>query len=188
MHLTDHLSDVQLNEYLDHEGEVPVPVEAHLSACADCAARLAALQALFDEIASLPETRLSRDLAAPVVRRVSGRVLLPRSLRLTVTLQFVAAIVTLVLAAPFIMQFLSPYLSSLQVPSLVSLFLQIQVQWTAWFEILARLQLPGIPEIPVLELSSVFVILTIVGVSILWLVGNGLLLRNSIDPSREARG
>ena len=175
-----HLTDEQLNEYLDNEGKDRPQVESHLSSCADCAARLAALQALFDEIESLPEIALSRNLAAPVVRRVSGRAFLPRSLRLTVALQFAAAVVALVFAAPFVMQFLSPYLSDLQAPSLVGLFLQVQTQWTAWLDMLSQLQLPSIPEIPGFELSGLFGMLTVVGVSVLWLLGNGLLLRNQI--------
>ena len=36
------------------------------------------------------------------------------------------------------------------------------------------------PEIPVIELSSWLVMLMLVVVSMLWLVGNGLLLRNQI--------
>lgn len=175
-----HLTDEQLNEYLDNEGKDRLQVESHVSSCADCAARLAALQALFDEIASLPEIALSRNLAAPVVRRVSGRASLPRSLRLTVALQFAAAVVALVFAAPFVMQFLSPYLSDLQAPSLVGLFLQAQTQWTAWLDMLSQFQLPTLPEIPGFELSSLFLMLMVVGVSVLWLLGNGLLLRNQI--------
>ncbi len=175
-----HLTDEQLNEYLDNESKDRAQVQSHLSSCADCAARLAVLQVLFDEIESLPEVALSRDLAAPVIRRVSGRASLPRSLRLTVTLQFAAAMVALVFAAPFVVQLLSPYLSDLQAPSLVDLFLQVQSQWTAWLDLLSQFQLPSVPEIPVFELSSLFIMLIVVGVSVLWLLGNGLLLRNQI--------
>jgi len=175
-----HLTDEQLNEYLDNESKDRAQVDSHLSSCADCAARLAARQALFNEIESLSEVALSRDLAAPVVRQLSGRAALPRSLRLTVALQFAAALVALVFAAPFVAQFLSPYLSNLQAPSLVDLFLQVQTRWTAWLDMLSQLQLPSIPELPVFELSGLFIMLTVVGVSVLWLLGNGLLLRNQI--------
>jgi hypothetical protein len=34
------------------------------------------------------------------------------------------------------------------------------------------------PEIPVIELSGWFIMLMVAGVSVLWLVGNRLLLRN----------
>jgi anti-sigma factor RsiW len=174
-----HLTDEQLNEYLDHEGDERARVEAHLASCADCAERLATLQVLFDTIASLPEAGLARDLTAPILRRVSGRVSLPRSLRLTVVFQFVVAIGALVTAAPFVMRFLTPYLSNLQLPSLMDLLLQFQAQQTAWIDLLSQFQLP-FPEIPGFELSSLVIMLTVAGVSILWLLGNGLLLRNQI--------
>src|SRR5574342_1078024 len=138
MHLTDHLTDVQLNEYLDNEIKDRAQVELHLSSCADCAARLAGLQALFDEIESLPELALSHDIAAPIAPRLSGRASLPRYLRLTMALQAVAAIVVMIFAAPFVLQFSSPYLSSLQAPSLVDMFLQLQTQWTIWLDMLSQ--------------------------------------------------
>ena len=180
MHLTEHLTDVQLNEYLDNGIKDRAQVELHLSSCSDCAARLAALHALFDEIEALPEIALSHNLAAAVTRGLSGRAALPRSLRLTVALQFAAAIGALIFSAPFVAQFLSPYVTGLQAPSLVDVLLQVQTQWTAWLDMLSQAQLPHIPEIPVFELSGLFIMLTVVGVSVLWLVGNGLLLRNQI--------
>lgn len=175
-----HLTDEQLNEYLDHESKDRPQVELHLSACANCAARLAALQSLFNEIESLPEVALSRDLAEPLVLRLSGRASLPRLLQLTTILQFTVAMIALVFAAPFVTQFLSSYLSDLQVPSLVDLLLQVQTQWTTWLAMLSQLQLPGIPRVPVFGFSSLFSAFAIIGVSVLWLFGNGLLLRHQI--------
>jgi len=175
-----HLTDDQLNEYLDNEINDRAQVEAHVSSCVDCAARLTALQALFDEIESLPELALSKSIAAPVTRTLSGRVSLPRSLRLTVTLQVVAAIVALLFAAPLVQQFISPYLLKIQSLSFADMFLKVQSQWGIWLNMLSQLQVPTVPEIPVVELSSLFVALTVVGVSLLWLIGNGLLLRNQM--------
>jgi hypothetical protein len=191
-----HLTDEQLNEYLD--GEIPDrrQIELHLSACANCAARLTALQALFDEIESLPEIALSRDLrevsptwrhgdtslwgTAPTTRRLSQDIALPGSLRLTVILQAAAAIIALIVAAPFVMQWISPYLSSVQALSLVDLFLQMQSQWTIWLDMLSQIQPPVMPEIPVTDVSTLYMVLATIGVSLLWLIGNGLLLRNQM--------
>jgi hypothetical protein len=175
-----HLTDEQLNEYLDNESKARAYVEAHLFSCVDCAARLAALQSLFHEIESLPEIALSRDLAVPALGRLSGHASLPRFLRLTVVLQCAAVMVVLILAAPFVTRFLLPYLSVLRAPSPVNLLLQIHTQWTAWLARLSQFQLPGIPEIPVFELPNLLIALVILSVSVLWLLGNGLLLRNQI--------
>jgi anti-sigma factor RsiW len=58
-----HLTDEQLNEYLDNETTERAQIETHLASCADCAARLIALQVLFAEIESLPEVELAPTLA-----------------------------------------------------------------------------------------------------------------------------
>jgi hypothetical protein len=181
MHLTDHLTDVQLNEYLDNELVDRAHADLHLSSCDECTARLSALQALFNEIEALPEIALTRDLAAPVTRRVSRQgaaPAVPRSLRLTVTLQAALTVIAIIFAAPIVMQFFSPYLSRVEPPSFPDMFLQLQTQWTSWLDRLSQFQIPTMPEIPVIELSGWFIMLMVAGVSVLWLVGNRLLLRN----------
>jgi len=178
MHLTDHLTDAQLNEYLDNELANRAEAELHLSTCDNCAARLTALQALFNEIESLPEVALTRDLAAPIMRRASGRPVLSRSLRMTVTLQAALTAIAIIFAAPIVMKFASPYFSRIQVPSFADIFLQVQTLWATWLESLSQFHLPILPEIPVIELSSWYILLMVAAVSVLWLVGNRLLLRN----------
>ena len=178
-----HLTDEQLNEYLDNALSDRVLVDLHLSTCDECAARLATLRALFEEIESLPELVLSRDIAVPIMRRVGGSVAVPavpRSLRLTVTLQAALAVIAIIFAAPFVMQFVSAYLSRIQTPSFLDMLLHLQTQWRTWLDVLSQFQLPTMPQIPVVELSSLFIILTVAGVSVLWLVGNRLLLRNQM--------
>lgn len=173
-----HLTDEQLNEYLDHESSERIQIEAHIAACTDCAARLSALQVLFDEIESLPDLELARPVASRLTLPSSRPTALPRSLTLTVTLQAALAVVTMIVAAPFVNRFVSRYWLSLPALSIGDVIVQVQSQWTLWLDALSQFQLPAIPEIPVVELSSLFIMLTVIGVSILWLIGNGLLLRN----------
>ena len=175
-----HLTDEQLNEYLDNEIENREQVELHLSSCEDCAARLTELRALFKEIESLPQAVLTRSLAAQVTRRVSERASLPRSLHLTVILQAAAAVIAIILAAPFVGGWISPSLSNIPVPSIDDTFLQLQLQWMIWLDMLSQFQVPSLPEIPVIELSRLSVMLIVIGVSLLWLVGNRWLLRNQM--------
>jgi len=176
----NHITDETLNEYLDNELTDRAEVELHLSQCADCVARLTALQALFTEIESLPELTLSRSLreasqwdAAPFTRRDAGFAL-PNWLKLTATLQAALALIIVILAAPLITELLP----AVQTPSLTDALLQLQSQWTAWLDLLSVFQLPTLPQLPALEISSLVLTLTLAGVSMLWLVGNGLLLRN----------
>ena len=176
MHLTDHISDVQLNEYLDNESAARAQIETHLSSCDECAARFTALKTLFTEIASLPELELTHSIAARLAPTPSLQPQLPTWLTLTATLQAALALITVIAAAPFI----SRLLPAIQMPSLTDLFLQLQSQWTIWLDALSTFQLPTLPQIPTLEISSLVLALTLAGVSMLWLVGNGLLLRNQM--------
>ena len=170
-----HLTDNQLNEYLDEATDERAQIELHLSSCDECAARLSTLQNLFAELESLPELALTRDLAAPFTLHSSLPAQLPRWLPLTVTLQAAIAVIALVVSAPFVIQLLP----AIETPSLSNMFIQLQTQWTTWLDILSQFQMPTLPTVS-LELSSLYVITALVGVSIFWLVGNGLLLRNQI--------
>lgn len=174
-----HLTDEQLNEYLDNEITERAQIEAHLSSCEECAARLTAFRNLFDEIESLPDLDLSHDIAASFARQSNLPVPHPpRWLTLTAILQATLAVMALISTAPLLMRWVYPYLSNLEAPAFAEIFLELQSQWMAWLDLFAQLQIPSVPEIPVLELSSMVMVLTLASVSTLWIVGNGLLLRN----------
>jgi anti-sigma factor RsiW len=170
-----HLTDDQLNEYLDEATTERVQIEAHLSSCDGCAARLSTLQNLFTELDSLPELELTRDLAAPFTLRPSLPAQLPKFLTLTVTLQAAVALTAIILAVPFIAQLIPV----LELSSLSNGFIQLQTQWTTWLDMLSQFQFPTLPAFT-FEISSIYLMSALAGVFTLWLVGNGLLLRNQI--------
>ena len=172
-----HLTNEQLNEYLDNETANHAELETHLDSCDECAARLSALQALFTDLDSLPEVALSRDLAARFKPRPSLIPQLPRWLTLTATLQAAGALVALIVAIPFF----SIMIPQIETPSFTTWLFEIQSLWTSWLDALSTFQLPNyqftnLPTYPV-ELSTLFIALAIV--SIFWIFGNGLLLRNN---------
>lgn len=168
-----HLTDDQLNEYLDNEIAERVQVESHLASCADCAARLTALRTLFAELDSLPELELTHSLASRFTSTGQLTLQLPRWLTLTAISQAAFALIALILAAPFMMNLLP----AVETPSFTDLFFQLQSQWIAWFDVLSTFHFPAIPQLPPIELSTFALTLTLIGASLLWLVGNGLLLR-----------
>ena len=170
-----HLTDDQLNEYLDEATTERVQIEAHLFSCDECAARLSTLQNLFTELDSLPELELTHDLAAPFIPRPSLPAQLPKFLTLTVTLQAAVALTAIILAVPFIAQLIPV----LEISSLSNVFIQLQTQWTTWLDMLSQFQFPTLPAFTV-EISSIYLLSALAGVFTLWLVGNGLLLRNQI--------
>ena len=171
-----HLTDDQLNEYLDESTNERVQIEAHLSSCDECAARLSTLQNLFTELDSLPELELTRELAAPFTLRPSLPAQLPKFLTLTAFLQAAVALAALIIAIPFV----SALLPQIEPPSFTKIFFQIQSQWTVWLDQLSTLALPTFQPInlPTFEMSSL--LFTLAGVSVLWILGNGLLLRNQM--------
>ena len=171
-----HLTEEQLNEYLDEASTERVQIEAHLSSCDECAARLSTLQNLFTELDSLPELALTKSLAAPFTLRPSLPAQLPKFLTLTAILQAAFALTAFVIAVPFI----ANLLPAIELPSFTKLFFQIQTQWTVWLDQLSTFNLPTfqLVNLPTFEMSSL--LLTLAGVSILWIFGNGLLLRNQM--------
>ncbi len=170
-----HLTDEQLNEYLDEATTERVQIEAHLSSCDECAARLSTLQNLFTELDSLPELELTKSLAAPFTLRPSLPAQLPKFLTLTVTLQAAVALTAIILAVPFIAQLIPV----LEISSLSNVFIQLQTQWTTWLDMLSQFQFPTLPAFT-FEISGIYLMSALAGVFTLWLVGNGLLLRNQI--------
>ena len=173
-----HLTDEQLNEYLDHETTERVQIEGHLAACEECSARLASLRDLFAEIESLPELDLSPEFAVRLMSVPGQPAELPRPLTWTLILQAALAVIAIVIGAPFVMRFLSSYGLGLPAPSLAGVFMQLQGLWSAWLDTLVTLPVPTLPDIPAVDVSSIFAMFAVIGVSLLWLVGNGLLLRN----------
>lgn len=168
-----HLTDEQLNEYLDNETAERAVLEAHLAACVDCATRLSALQTLFAELESLPEVELTRPLAARFGTTPGLPTQLPRWLTLTALLQAVVAVLALVVAAPFVVRLL-PVMST---PSPTDLIAPIQAQWFEFLAFLASFQFPTLPQTPTFEVPSLMLASLLVASSLLWLVGNGLLLK-----------
>lgn len=171
-----HLTDDQLNEYLDNESGERGQIESHLSTCDECAARLTALQTLFAELDSLPEVELTRSLAARFVSPGQLTPQLPRWLTLTATLQAALALIALILAAPFVMNLLP----AIETPSFTEILIQIQTRWLTLLDSFTDYQIPTLPQLPTLEISTLMLSLTLAGASLLWLVGNGLLLRRQI--------
>lgn len=70
-----HLTDEQLNEYLDGRLSLAGMAEAtqHLANCAACQAHLAALQTLFTTLDALPDLPLATDLSGAVLAGLPRR-------------------------------------------------------------------------------------------------------------------
>ncbi|HCB01394.1 MAG TPA: hypothetical protein DEP19_03335, partial [Anaerolineae bacterium] len=100
----------------------------------------------------------------------------PRWLTLTVFAQAALALIALIISIPVI----TTYIPQIDTNSLMTPLFEIQSLWNTWLDSLSTLQLPTIPEfpIPIIEMSSL--LLALAGIFVLWILGNGLLLRNQI--------
>jgi hypothetical protein len=195
-----HLTDDTLNAYLDHALNpiARAEAEAHLATCAPCAAQLHMLHAVFASLAALPEVPLSRDLSASVIasikpaRTPSTRPVINPVMRVALAFQLLLALVALAVALPFVIQ------TAAALPTLSSFNLaNTGLQWlTSTYQTLTTSFRPEtlIPtvnftslftQIPTLELSTAIIVLSLTAVTILWFVGNGLLLSSA---SRTQRG
>ena len=172
-----HLTDEQLNEYLDNETNERMQIETHLSSCGECAARLSALQALFTELDSLPEVALTKSLseaspwgAAPFLPTRNLPAPLPKFLTLTVILQAAFALTAVIIAIPFVANLLPAF----EIPSLAESLAQLSTFQLPNFQ---PANLPTINFQPAtFEISSL--LMALAGVSVLWILGNGVFLRN----------
>ena len=173
----NHLAEETLNEYLDDAlpPKARADAEAHLHECADCATRLAELTQLFDALASLPDLGLARDLSASITQRLTPRPSLPRPFQWVVALQFAAALTTLIAALPLLQTMINFNVPTFTLPSLPDLLMLFDQTAAGIQHFFTRVRLPE-PSLTI-NLSSLFITVTVFSVTLLWLVGNGLLLR-----------
>jgi hypothetical protein len=174
-----HLSDMQLNEYLD-AALGPAPrrrVEAHLQSCAVCRKRLGALQLVFSGLAGLPEARLAHDLSGPVLAMLPGG--RPRPLAPVQAAQAGAALggfVWLAGQATRLLPGLDLSFLMFSLPRPVLPHLQLTLPDI-------HFSLPTVPlnAIPWADFSTFSVALLIASAGALWVVGNAALLRGRTE-------
>ena len=197
-----HLTDDQLNEYLDNESSERLQIESHLAECAECAARLTALQALFDEIESLLEVELTRSIrarratpyraerqsprdAASFTRPSNLPAPLPRWLTLTATLQAALALIAIFFTVPIVSQYLRPILQAVSVPAFREVLIEIQMYFVMWLQNIQAFRIPTIPTgfftLPK-QLSPTLLSISLLGLFLVWLIGNWWLLRKRPNP------
>lgn len=164
-----HLTEETLNEYLDNAlaPAIRADVDAHLAGCADCRSAFESMRSLFAEIESLPGMALERDLTSTVVAQIeamSVKVSVPRPLGWALFAQGLAAVVILAALWPLV------NFSALQLP-IVSL---------TWPTLPPLPDFSGLLTLPSFSLQLdppvLLLVLMLVSASLLWFVGNGLLL------------
>jgi hypothetical protein len=183
-----HLTETQLNEYLDGELETAVQghILAHLSACADCRARLASLQTVFKALADLPEVTQRHDLTQNVLTRLPSR-FSGLAWRMAYALQASISIGLLILLAPIGTDRLSGIIQRL-----AGTFARPDMKFPMPIDLHFSLPVFHLPHPPALRLpigitpanSPVWIILGIAAF-LLFVVGNFSLIFHGITGNQE---
>lgn len=188
----NHLNEEILDSYLDAaiDQATRIEVDTHLATCPECAARLEALRSVFAVLEELPEVSLARDLSVGVVMAIKAkpvaRPVLAPAIRVVFVAQALLALVVVAVALPLGMQFVET-LSDFELPvaTLTSLIPSFQVGFSLPSpEALIPSNVFALPtQLPVAEFSTLAMTIGLAAVTVLWFVGNGLLLR----PTRKVR-
>jgi hypothetical protein len=104
----NHLTDSQLNEYLDGRlvADERRAVAIHLGSCDGCRMRLGEIQLVFDRLADLSEAPLSHDLTPAILTRIPQKS--PPFLTPVYALQFAVVLGVLVWFASGVTRFFKP--------------------------------------------------------------------------------
>jgi anti-sigma factor RsiW len=186
-----HLSDQTLNEYLDGvlASQALAQVDGHLAACATCERRLREIAELFSTLNGLPEVPLQHDLSTRIVETIRSRSPVARRpsrgstwrLGMALAAEAVGALALIGLAPLENMlppaQGALPDLTTSLASSVeeVAVFLSAVVATPDPLGIQALLGRISAPSIPWASVSSLVAVLA--GSTLVWLLGNGLLLR-----------
>ncbi|NOY97706.1 MAG: hypothetical protein GXP40_00670, partial [Chloroflexi bacterium] len=185
-----HLTELQLNECLDGtlDSTARQRVEAHLSACEACRARLDDLRLVFSALEGLPETPLTRDLTPGVLARLPKARLAPSLWRQPAFLvQSLLTLILLAAGAPMLRamgrqfaaissQITLPRVQIQSLPQMIAVLTPLLTWKPALTLTLPAMPqvlrtTPSLPTMPVNPDARTWLIL-LAAAGILWLVGN----------------
>jgi hypothetical protein len=183
-----HHDEWSLQEYLDGvlADEDRERLELHIAQCDDCAAEYTSLKYLYSEMERLPDEPLAHDISARVIRSITLKEDRKPYLYLVLMAQLAAAIIVFAAIWPRISLELNSRYSLVQLLEPLRKFEELSAQGTLfvreflnWIHIqwIATLSMPAI-DWPITGLSLALVV---GGMTSLWLLGNGLMLRQSAN-------
>lgn len=188
-----HVDDLTLNDYLDSAltTEHRADIEAHLTSCLACAARLAEQRALFAALATLPDEPLERDLTRPVLTVLRPyRTTLPVVVRWALVIQGGLALVFMLVAVLVLFYTITPPDSFINpaVDSLTHVTESLTARWQATWES-AQIVITSTRDSAQAFFPKSFEwtwFAGLVAVLLLWVTGNGVILRRLIfSPPRS---
>ena len=183
-----HLTESQLNEYLDHamEDSMRVQSEAHLAGCGDCQARLAALQAVFQALAGLPEEAPRRDLIPAELQTRQPRFSSKAGLA-ALAVQAGLSIAVLLFASPFLVSRMAGWM-----PAWNGLITLPVIHLPVLFDVHASLFFPSLPHLPKLSFPVMITsfnfpiwVILLIAAGLLFVIGNFSLIFHRTPENRK---
>lgn len=175
----DHVSEEMLNEYLDDaltQSQKNV-IEDHLRTCEECSIRLNELRALFNEIESLSDVKLERDLSKGVAAAANRRVTFAPLLWLIFAAQAVAAVVAFAVAGSLVTPLIQQTVDANVIITQSAETLTMEwANWVSESQFALEQTLQTLTQPLPLEVPMLMIALLIAAVSLLWITGNGLLI------------
>ncbi len=170
----NHITDSQLNEYLDQvlDEALREQCDLHFASCADCRTRLEELNGLYADLAGLHEIELPQDLTASVLDRLPQPSIPLRTRTFAVQLGMALGVIMFILIevskAIHVPEFSSLRVTSPDLHSMLPYFS---------FPLITQPALI-IPQLPTFQipLTSLQVFVMVTCALLLGLVGNGILL------------
>lgn len=182
---SNHIQEMQYHQYLDNDLDLVERgvIEKHIVECQKCRQELAALQHLFVAIESVPDTNLQIDLSQNILDAIGKPASLSWRLKLAIAFQLAVASALTVIAwpslSPSIAYFEFPTINTDIFPLLMDMSTQFSKFVTAMSHSFAGLldDMATSSSQLLLGDASVFILPLAISATLLWLVGNGILLR-----------
>ncbi len=179
-----HHDEWSLQEYLDDVliDEDRERLEVHLAECDDCAAEFASLKYLYSQMERLPDEPLAHDISAMVIHALVLKEDRKPHLYRVLAAQLAAAIIVFIAIWPRISLELVSRYSLVQLLEPLRKFADLSAQGILIVrEFLNWIHIQGIATLsmPVIDwpITGLPLALVVGGMISLWLLGNGLLLR-----------
>jgi hypothetical protein len=190
--LNSHLSDDQLNRYLDGflDAEEAALIDKHLMSCESCNIDFERLKSVFQEIDSFEELPLMKDLSGSVVETIQRKGSGSKQIHWGVYVQLVFAIIILVLAVPTLLRSWLPLINQLGIfisEEYSRFWIMLVQQWStqvARFRVslpvdVLEFRLPINIEVTQAVIWSIFV-----AAILLFIIGNLVVLRNTVQNEK----
>lgn len=182
---SNHIQEMQYHQYLDNDLDLVERgvFETHIFECQKCRQELAALQHLFSAIESVPETSLQIDLSQNILDAIGKPASLSRRLKLAIAFQLAVASALTVIAWPS----LSPSFALLEFPTINTdiypLIIDMSTQFSKFVTTMSRSFAGLLDDMSIsssqllLGDASIYILPLAISATLLWLLGNGVLLR-----------